>query len=340
MIINKRWVLLTATAWLSLASCHALATDKIISFLSQEFEGRALVYRFSGKSFAIASPYSAAVAGSPSGQYQIGFNHSGYSDMSSPRTASLFVAIDVKQMSLTPDELKKLASENVVYLSDIRPDVREFTLDLELPSDKQEEARLRNEAGLPTKFRAGSLQIVNLTWSNVSGKLLYKWLTDPDGLKFVVKGSGSVSLRGHSSVVVNNPAIDAWWSANVGSTDDRLIWSEGAGILAAELAGTGALRAIVDEGPFAGSASLLEATKSLTSAIEIRSVPVKSGKRAIGLLDITNIAKVYEENVTVTSDVAIGSSAFPGKILSSRPEYVIDQSSGLSGLDVLLQDKR
>jgi hypothetical protein len=338
MVLKNFAALAFAIALLS-SSNSAMSADKNVSFLNPQFGGKILIWNLSGVRLGIPQGYTVATASSPSGDLQIGFTHSGYTVPGQSKRAELLISVTVDTFELSQDEKQLLNNQGVELLPDAKPDASVFDLDLSLQSDKTEEARLRTDLALPQTLRFGISQVLAFRWSDVKGSVLYDWLTNAAGLRLVVTATGVSKLHSQSGWAVDPTKLAAWWSTNVGSTNDRLVTADGMGILAFELQSSSVIVPVIAGSHLNRVGSQIQTIKGLEAKLLAISSPVSNGYHAIAFDAMSKLAIPVLESDDITNSTVISANMAPGAILKAHPEYVVDNSGAIPGLEALLRDR-
>jgi len=307
-------------------------------FLKVALGGRANTLDSTSGGLAMAQPLSIVVAGRPEAGYQIGFTHSGYTGSNSTKQASLLITLDVSDLPLSASEKQQLMQQGYFVVDKINASAKELYLDISLQSDPTEEARLRQELKFPRAFSIGTLQLAQITWSDVDGTTLYNWLTGRDGLLFVLRGRATSSFSIASKLKVREPDLLTWWFNNVGDTEIKLEWSGGPMALAYEFVTSGIIEAEPPEIPLAAASVGLEAWEIFSEELANISSPTSNGKLLIDFDSLDGLDVFAEKLVKVEFSTPLFSSNAPGVFLDENPSYVIDNTSGDVGLKALLRD--
>lgn len=323
---------------LSLFATPARASDKDISFFTPQLDGKALIFVLAGAKFGITDLPFPVAAGSPGGQLQIGFSHSGYTVQGEPRRAELLIVVDIVSAELSQNEKQSLLVQGVEVLSTAAPQATNLVLNLNLPSDTGEEARLRAALGLPKSFSAGTLQMLSFQWADVSGSKLYGWLTAADGLRISLGAVGSSMLRSQSSWSIDAAKLATWWTSRVGNSTDRLVTGDGFGVLAFELLSAGVLSAEQSGSGLNRTGSQIQGLKALAERLMAASQPLTDGRRALTQQAVAGVNINVAEADDIRNQMLLATAMAPGAVLKDHPEYVVDNSAGIPGLDALLRD--
>lgn len=315
-----------------------MAQTNTVEFFSSALQGRVLEWTPPGlEKIALLQPTVLAISATPSGDLQLGFSHQGYTGASgSPQSASLLAVFDTQQAAITQDERTALESGGFTLWSP-QMQVSSLTMDLVLPADPVEEARLRALAKLPKTFTPGTLQMINLSWVNVGGKVLYDWLTGPNGLRLTIRALVPVRFDTTSEGEVVADRFDTWWALKVGAKNKRLIWNEGEVALAYELLRSGSFMNKVHSSPLSLTSSSAISLNALATQILKVATHDATGALSIAHNDLMKVSMGATEQLSFVLSIPVHSGVAPGVALTAHPEYVTDQSGNGIGLEALLQ---
>lgn len=138
----------------------------------------------------------------------VGFSHSGYTAKEpGGKNAVLTLMVNVEPVAIPG------GTDSVAWSLP-----QSLELDIQLPMNLPEEARLRAVGGFPRKMLITSPSVIQLNWKNTPGRDIFNWLTDEKGLRFIAKARlPSVSLNVEATSTANLSKFDAWWSSKFSS---------------------------------------------------------------------------------------------------------------------------
>lgn len=157
------------------------------------------------------------------GFFQLSFVHSGYTEEDvDGKSALLNAVLEVGEPHLSDSEISKLLQRGILdgnqQLHVIGP-ITDGILDVRLPADVMEEARIRKTLSLPKPLKSGAKFPIQVKWDNVNGSTLYDWLTTDKGLKFVYFYKINVSGELYVDDKIPEKDRQNWWSKINGSTE-------------------------------------------------------------------------------------------------------------------------
>lgn len=314
--------LIFASLTLSLSFRAALANDFVLVKQSNQ-TGK--VSWYVGKYEIIAGNRPAIlVANDPqTGARQIGLTHMGYTGTEARgRSATLLLSIDLRSIPVIDGSDKLTVS-----------DPREYTLDVELPADRTEERRLRKEASLPMKAMAGSINVIQLRWDNVPGRLLFNWLSKPDGLRITAQAKVHVELMIEDQRNLDVRLFDAWWALHFGSGTDQASWTGGTDALALEALNAGVYSENISPPPV--RSFLGASTEDVSKCISKRARVTSTGE-SISRVDLLGCFPPLALSTRLSAGIQWHSDApISGSLSDSE---IIDSTNGKAGLAALLDD--
>jgi hypothetical protein len=278
------------------------------------------------------APVVFTTGGAPSA----GLIHSGYSAPDPDgKVVLLNLTVAVGAFALSPSEKQSLLQKG--YLSGeanyTGRDGKPILLDISLPSNPIEEARLRRVLKLPRIIQAGSSVPLQIRWEGRDGREIYGWLTQPDGLKIVVR----LPLLVNGSIrVADFLPLDKrrmWWDANA-NTNSMLEFREGVAPLALDM--------LISCGCVSPAATLLQMTQyeglQLTRTMAFLDKITKrssSGQAYITRSDLLG-PEWAGSDIPISANIEAAPELQSGAIFISHPELVKDLSGSTVGLEGLI----
>lgn len=183
-------------------------------------------WQVGSQSYRASTVTSLVIASDPqSGARQIGLTHRGYTGPEpGGRVAILLFSIDLRS---------RVDAGGVSFVTTSGPAL--YDVDVDLPMDRVEEARLRADLGLPMRVRAGTLSTIEVRWQGVPGRKLMGWLDQNNGLRLKASATVTVTLAVDRTEKVDRAAFDAWWASRFGPGTTDAQWQGGADALVLDM---------------------------------------------------------------------------------------------------------
>jgi hypothetical protein len=295
-------------------------------FVHQSADTGIITWHIGQADIAAASAPAITVANDPqTGARQIGLTHRGYTGPEpTGRSAVLLLSIDLRSL---------VATNGCDRVTVVGP--RQYTLDVELPADKAEEERLRRQAGLPRQITSGSISVIQFRWDNVAGRMLFNWLSKPDGLRITAQSSVNVKLSVEARRTLDASAFDSWWATRFGSGAAQASWIGGPDAITLDAIAAGVYSA--SSSPELSHSLLSEGASTSTISKCVSQKASVAGDRCSATH--TDIVSCFPP-LAVTSNFSthIGWHSISQISGSLMDNEIIDGTKQKSGLSALLDD--
>lgn len=303
-----------------------------------EWNGRVVIWNLNSEKFAIEQLFTMEIHEQQSEKYSLSFVHSGYTeDDPDGKSGLLTVSLAMRNKPLTEDEREQLKKQGFILSDKLKitpPNV--WYINVNLPESPDEELRIRKVLNLPREISSvGSIQPFQISWKNIEGDKLYKWLTDENsGLRFVLTSEAVANLMIGRKTTIDFNKLSQWWDKFVGNLS-FLLFKGDAGIIITSIISYGCVVYDDNSGKKLDIKDAIQEAKIISERLEAIAKLGEEGKKSISRDALFGMNWSVESSYAFNAPVKLHAQVLPGIILDKNPNLVKDLSDDGIGLGAI-----